>query len=78
MNQDDNFDDLRKELLRRYEIVVEEYMKFLAQISDDKKEELIKWLGDEATANQYREQELKRFDDELKIMSLLIARGKPI
>jgi hypothetical protein len=78
MNPNNNFDSIRTELLIRYNIVVKEYMDFLSKISDEDKGNLIKLLNDEATANKYKDQELKRFDTELKIMSLQIACGKPM
>jgi hypothetical protein len=64
------------DLLQELQVIIDQYLKLVKDLSSEHREELISKLGDEETVQKYQDQELKRFDDEFKIMGLLIARSR--
>ena len=66
-----------KQLLEELNKITDQYLNLVRTLSPENKEALLAELGDEETINKFKDQELKRFDDDFRIINLLIARSNP-
>jgi hypothetical protein len=65
------------ELMTELDIIIGQYLNLIRTLSDENREALLNELGDDDTIHRFKDQELKRFDDEFKIIGFALARSNP-